>query len=102
VLASPISSDSAFVKGRSLPQFPLDKLQVPVLVLAHQDDACSVTAPKDLPLVTDKLTGAPRKAVVRLSGGTPSGDLCGHLAHHGFGGLDPAAVRVISDFVLAP
>lgn len=100
VLAAPISSESAFVKGRSVPHFQLEKLQLPVLVLAHQNDGCSVTAPKDLPLVTDRLTGSPRKQVVELTGGKPQGDLCAHQGTHGFGGLDGPAMQAISEFIL--
>ena len=100
VLAAPISSDSAFVKGKALTQFPLESLHLPVLVLSHREDACSVTVPKDLPLVTDRLTGATRKAVVLLDGGTPVGDLCGHQATHGLGGLDQPAVKAIAQFML--
>lgn len=100
VLASPISSESAFAKGHAVTHFTLEQLQLPVLVLAHEADGCSVTAPKDLPLVVDRLTGASRKKVIELSGGRPAGDLCAHQGTHGFGGLDAAAVQVISDFVL--
>ena len=100
VLASPISSESAFTKGHAVPHFNLEKLQLPVLVLAHHEDGCSVTAPKDLPLVVDRLTGTSRKNVVELTGGKPSGDLCAHQGTHGFGGLDSPAVQAISDFVL--
>ena len=100
VLASPISSESAFAKGRAVSHFELEKLQLPVLVLAHQDDGCSVTVPKDLPLVVDRLTGSTRKKVVQLVGGKPVGDLCAHQGTHGFGGLDGPAIQAISDFIL--
>lgn len=100
VLASPISSESAFVKGHAVTHFTLEKLQLPVLILAHHEDGCSVTAPKDLPLVVNRLTGASRQKVIELSGGKPAGDLCAHQGTHGFGGLDGPAVEAISNFVL--
>ena len=99
VLASPISSDSAFTSGKAVTHLPLEDIRVPVLVLQHEEDACSVTAPRDLPLVVDRLSGASRKSVVKLGGGKPVGDLCGHQATHGFGGLDQPAVQAIADFV---
>jgi len=100
ILASPISSESAFAKGHAVTHFNLENLQIPVLVLAHHEDGCSVTEPKDLPLVVDRLTGASRKKVIELSGGRPTGDLCAHQGTHGFGGLDGSAVEAISNFVL--
>lgn len=70
------------------------------MLLAHPRDDCSVTAPKDLPLVVDKLTGTARKKVVELADGTPKGNRCDHEAAHGFGGLDGSAIQAISDFIL--
>lgn len=99
-LAGLRSSESAFAKGHAVPHFDLEKLQLPVLVLAQHEDGCSVTAPKDLPLVVDRLTGPSRKKAVELTGGKPTGDLCAHQGTHGFGGLDAPAVQAISDFVL--
>lgn len=100
VLASPISSESAFVKGHAVTHYSLEGLHLPVLVLTHQDDGCSVTAPRDLPLIVDRLAGSPRKKVVTLTGGRPAGDLCAHMGTHGFGGLDDPAVHAISNFIL--
>lgn len=99
VLASPISSDSSFTSGKAVTHLPLEDIRVPVLVLQHEEDACSVTAPRDLPLVVDRLSGTQRKSVIKLGGGKPVGDLCGHQATHGFGGLDQPAVQAIADFV---
>jgi len=100
VLAASILTDSAFAAGQALPRFPLEQLHLPVLVLHHDADACSVTAPRDLPLLVDRLTQSSRSAVVRLSGGKPLGDLCGSEGTHGFGGLDGPAAQAMGTFVL--
>lgn len=102
VLASTILTDSAFAAGKSVPQFQIERLDLPLLVLHHDADACSVTAPADLPRLLDKLPTGPRSSVLRLSGGRPLGDLCGHEGYHGFGGLDAAAVQAIAEFVQKP
>lgn len=102
VLAAAILTDSAFAAGKSVPQFPIAQLNLPLLVLHHDADACSVTAPADLPRLLDKLPGGPRTSVLRLSGGRPLGDLCGHEGYHGFGGLDAPAVQAITEFMQKP
>lgn len=102
VLAAAILTDSAFAAGKSVPQFPVEQLALPLLVLHHDADACMVTLPADLPRLLDRLPKAPRTSMLQLSGGRPVGDLCGHEAHHGFGGLDAPAVQAIAEFVQKP
>ena len=65
-------------------------------------DSCSVTLPRDPPLLTDRLPkAAARHSVVQLSGGQPKGDLCNAESHHGFGGLDVSATQAIIDFIFS-
>lgn len=103
VLAAPILSESRFVSGKPIAQYPLDQLRLPTLVIHHAADDCSVTLPRDLPSLAAQLPESlPRKAFVNLSGGNPTGSGCNHESHHGFGGQDAAAVEAIVHFMVQP
>ncbi|PKU23739.1 alpha/beta hydrolase [Telmatospirillum siberiense] len=79
----------------------LEDLSVPVLVVAHGQDACAVTPPDDAPRLLERLEHSPRKALRILQGGDPprSGP-CDALSAHGYLGIEPEAVQVITDFIL--
>lgn len=79
----------------------LEGLAVPVLVLAHADDACGVTPADDASRIIDHLEQSPRKSLRVLHGGDPprSGP-CDALSAHGYLGIEPEAVQAIADFVL--
>ena len=81
----------------------LESLSVPVLVVAHANDACGVTPSDDAPRILDRLVQSPRKAVRVLAGGDPpqSGP-CDALSAHGYLGIEPEAVRTIAEFILGP
>lgn len=79
----------------------LEELAVPVLVMAHGADACPVSPPQDAPLILDRLTKSPRKALKVLQGGDPPRSVpCEALSAHGYLGIEAEAVRTIADFVL--
>jgi len=100
VLASSILADSSFVSGKALTHYAIEQVKVPVLVLHHEADPCSVTPPGELPSLVDKLPKDVRTKVVRLPGGRQVGEACGHDGLHGFGGLDASAVKTIADFMV--
>ncbi len=71
------------------------RIDVPVLLLRHRQDACRVTPPGDADRFRTLLTGAPRVDIVTLDGGGPAGngaDPCGASHFHGFYGIDGQAV----------
>ena len=103
VMAAPILSESRFVTGKPVTHYALDQLRVPTLVVHHESDGCSVTPPRELPSLAARLPASlPRKAIVNLSGGNPTGSGCDHESHHGFGGQDVAAVDAIVHFMFQP
>ena len=98
VLTSSILSDK---RSRPLPDMPLERIRMPVLVLHHEQDGCAHCNPADLPRLMAALSGSPRKTLLMVRGGQDEGDPCAARAHHGFLGQDDEVVRLISDWVLA-
>lgn len=99
VLTSSIATDP---KGRSVNAMPLDKIQIPTLVVHHTQDGCSLCAFADAQAIVPKLVHAPRKALLAFDGGISRGDPCEAMAYHGFNGIEADVVRQISDWILAP
>ena len=99
VLTSTILSDPA---GRAVPAMALETVQVPVLVVHHEQDGCRLCAYGEIPGLMTKLTAAPRKALLSFTGGANRGDPCEAFAYHGFNGLEPEVVRQTVAWVLAP
>lgn len=98
VLTSTILSDN---KGRPVPDMPLEKLRIPVLVVHHEQDACSHCAFQEVPKLMEKLSNAPRKQLLPYTGGENRGDPCEAKAYHGFNGLENEVVRQIASWIYA-
>ena len=97
VLTSTILVDP---KGRAVPQMPLEKLGIPVLVVHHENDGCKVCAFSDMPMLMEKLSKTPKAELISVSGGQSRGDPCEAMAYHGFNGLEPDVVSKISRWVI--
>lgn len=98
VLTSSILVDD---KGRPVPDMPLDKVRVPVLVVHHEQDGCSLCPFTSAQQVIDKLSNSPRKQLMAIHGGKSTGDPCGAFAYHGFNGIEQATVQQISKWIVA-
>lgn len=96
VLTSTILSDN---KGRPVPDMPLEKLRIPVLVVHHEQDACSHCAFQEAPKLMEKLSNAPRKHLLPITGGENRGDACKAKSYHGFNGLEKEVVRQIASWI---
>lgn len=97
VLTASILNDP---KSTPVPALPLDRLQIPVLVVHHENDACRYCAYGDLPMLMDKLTALPRHALLSFQGGNNQGDPCEAWSHHGFNGIEQEVVRQIAGWIL--
>jgi len=96
VLTSTILLDD---NGRAVPEMPLEKVTIPVLVIHHEQDGCKhcpFTATLGL---MKKLHEARRKELVTFRGGENRGDPCEALAYHGYNGLDKEVVGKIADWM---
>ena len=86
--------------SRAVPGMPLQFIKIPVLVVHHKDDGCEHCRYTDLPLLTEKLTGAPRKEVMVFEGGSMRGDPCEAFAHHGYNGIEGDVIAKIAAWIV--
>lgn len=98
VLTATILTDA---KGRPVPAMPLGKIRVPVLVVHHEQDGCTLCAYSEVPALMAKLADAPRSQLLSFKGGQSRGDPCEAFAFHGFNGLEPEVVQQVAAWVLA-
>lgn len=92
VLTSSILSD---MKERAVPEMPVEKLTIPVLVVHHKDDGCSHCGYEKAPLLLEKLTSSRKKGLLTFEGGIDKGNPCEAMSHHGFNGLEKDVVGSI-------
>jgi len=97
VLMSTILSDT---NERAVPEMPLEKNSIPVLVVHHEQDDCKYCSYRDIPILINKLNGALRKELITVSGGVSQGDPCKAFAHHGFNGREKEVVSTIAEWIL--
>lgn len=98
VLTSSILRD---VGGRALPDLPLHRIRVPVLVVHHEDDGCRACRYSDMPALMQALASTPRAELVTFRGGLSQGNLCGAFAHHGYNGIEADVVARIGAWIRA-
>lgn len=83
---------------KTVPDFA--KTTLPVLLMHHTADACSVTPPTGPDRFRPLLTAAAGVEIRMLSGGAaPRGDPCEAQAAHGFPGLDDQVAREIAGWI---
>lgn len=97
VLAAPMLDSNRFAGSTAKPlqESGVETLRVPVLVLQHTKDACSVAAPAKLPELQAKLPAATSK-VITYEGGISRGALCDVQAFHSFNGIEAQVVEDLS------
>jgi pimeloyl-ACP methyl ester carboxylesterase len=97
------SSVTSNKRTGAVPEQKLEAIRIPVLVLHHEKDACSVTFPRGARWIIDGLKNAPVKKLVMVNGGAgASGDPCEPLHWHGFIGMEKEAVGLIADWIKNP
>ena len=84
----------------AVPMQDLGAIRIPVLIVHHEQDDCSICRPDEVPAVLQGLVNAPVKKLMMLSGGdNPTGKSCGALHHHGFIGIENKVVALISQWI---
>jgi len=96
VLTSTILSDP---KERAVPEMPLEKIAIPVLVVHHEQDGCKHCSFSDISRLMKKLDKVPGKELITFKGGVNSGDPCEASAYHGFNGLENEVVGKIAEWI---
>jgi dienelactone hydrolase len=86
--------------GRPLPEMPLQKIIVPVLVVHHEKDGCKYCAYAQIPSLMEKFSSTPKKELLTFKGGENRGDPCEALAYHGFNGLEKDVVARIAEWII--
>ncbi|MBI2366106.1 MAG: hypothetical protein HYV01_14055 [Deltaproteobacteria bacterium] len=105
VLSSPVTTPSGanlFIRHPDYRNLEVDSVKVPVHVLVHSGDICSVTLPQNADDLHEALLNAGvTSSFTSLAGGfnDPTADACDSLTHHGFLGIENAAVGDIADWI---
>lgn len=80
---------------------PLSGITMPVLLAAHENDACVFTPPASVPAFKSLLTAAPRVDIRMFTGGQPdkTGEECEASGPHGFAGIDREVVTAVANWL---
>jgi pimeloyl-ACP methyl ester carboxylesterase len=101
-LLSSITEAGSSKVHKSIVDFGLDKLRVPVLVLAHEKDGCKHTPASGAARIVKALTASPNAESKVFSGGrTKGGEPCRPRSYHTFYGIEDEVVAAIADFIEA-
>jgi hypothetical protein len=103
VLSSSVTRSNPRVAGETVFSADLDRVAVPTLVVAHRGDRCVLTPPTGAEEIRRALTGAPRREVVLVEGGSPPrSDACEAFSEHGYLGIETEVVDRIAAWITAP
>ncbi|HCE68612.1 MAG: hypothetical protein A2X82_01115 [Geobacteraceae bacterium GWC2_55_20] len=79
---------------------PLEKLNLPVLMIHHRDDLCRVSPFQEAEKTRDSLRGHTSVDFTEVNGGAyPRSAPCDNLSAHGFFGIEDKVVQVITDWL---
>lgn len=87
--------------GRAVPEMPLDKIRIPVLIVHHEKDACESCRFSQIQNLTSKLSNSRRTELITFTGGLASGDPCEAFHYHGFNGIEPDVSSQIVAWITA-
>lgn len=80
----------------------LDRVGVPALVVAHENDGCQGTPPGGADQIVARLINSPNAVAELFSGGfTEGGNPCTPGSHHTFNGIQNQVVAAIAGFIKA-
>jgi len=81
----------------------MSSLKIPVLVVHHKNDVCSICVPSEASRITTELGSAPVKKFMLIEGGSdPQGDPCEAKHWHGFINYEKETVKLITDWIQDP
>lgn len=75
-------------------------VHVPVLIVANRADTCHVAPPVDAEKIARRLAASPSVKVEYIDGGEQrSASPCGSLTPHGYNGIEPSVVALVSRWI---
>lgn len=98
VLAASLTRQSHSGKD-SLQDLDLEKIHQRVLLIHHEQDACYVTPPEDIPKLLQAFTASTDRAMKMFSGGQDNGSPCKGQGFHGFNGIEDEVINHISNWI---
>jgi pimeloyl-ACP methyl ester carboxylesterase len=95
-----LSSSTNPPRGIPVDAFPLHRITVPLLAIAHRDDRCPGTPPAGAQRIVAAATASPNAVMRTFTGGRNAGaNACGVQTHHTFYGIEDAVVSAIVEFI---
>lgn len=85
----------------AIPQVKLEQLRVPTLVVHNRNDGCRFSPFSSAAAGLDRLSAAPAKALIAVSGGTLRSAPCDALSPHGYYGIEDQVVPLIATWIKA-
>jgi alpha/beta superfamily hydrolase len=96
-IAGVILTSSVWTQGMAA--IPLEKIVVPVLVVHNRDDGCLESPFAGVDHATNRMTGAPVRQVLAVSGGTLKSEACQAMSPHGYLGIEGQVVPAMIDWI---
>jgi hypothetical protein len=92
-----ILTSSVWAQGMAA--VPLDKIVVPVLIVHNRDDTCPESPFAGAEAAMGRLTGAPAKQFLAVSGGLSRSNPCQALSPHGYFEIEQLVVPPMIDWI---
>ena len=89
------------VWAQGMAAIPLEKIVVPVLVVHNRDDGCHESPFSGADSAMARMTGAPARQFLAVSGGISRSDACHALSPHGYLGIEAQVMAPMADWIRA-
>jgi hypothetical protein len=87
-------------RGSTVTSLSLDRIEVPTLIVSHENDGCEFTPPSGAQQIAGRLINAAKVEVKYFSGGySLASRRCDPMSAHGFYGIEKEVVAYIADFM---
>ena len=87
-------------RGNTVTSLSLDRIDMPTLIVSHENDGCEFTPPSGAQQIARRLINAPKVEVKYFSGGySLASRRCDPMSAHGFYGIEKEVVAYIADFI---
>lgn len=85
-----------------VPEIPLHKIAVPVLVMSAENDRCEEWSPKSAAeIIAAKLSNSPNVSLVYPEGARDFGDICKVESAHSYYGIQDKVTDIVANFIAA-